>query len=144
MKKRGKQGLVFVAMAVLAFLGPQQAVEAQGSRAPRINNQIAVFAALDKVTARVSKLEIRIGETARFRAFKVTPRVCHTREPTDPPETTSFVEIDKILLNGEEQRVFTGWMLAESPGLHAVEDPVLDVWLTSCKMPSGGVSTGSR
>ncbi len=114
------------------------------SEAGRIKNQVAVFAALDKVTARVSRLEVKIGETASFRAFRVTPRACHTQDPTDPPLTTSFVEIDKVLLNGEVRRVFTGWMLAESPGLHAVEDPVLDVWLTSCKMPVGDVSNGRR
>ena len=34
---------------------------------------------------------------------------------------------------GEVQRIFTGWMFAESPWLHAVEHPVYDVWLTSCK-----------
>ena len=33
-------------------------------------------------------------------------------------------------------RVFTGWMIAGSPGLHAVDNPVYDVWLTGCKMTS--------
>jgi hypothetical protein len=31
------------------------------------------------------------------------------------------------------RRIFTGWMFAASPGLHAVEHPVYDVWLVDCK-----------
>ncbi|HLC07725.1 MAG TPA: DUF2155 domain-containing protein [Methyloceanibacter sp.] len=103
--------------------------------ADKVENPIAVFAALDKVTGRISHLEIPIGQTVEFGALKVTPRVCNTRPPTEAPHTSSFVEVDEVKLNGEIQRIFTGWMFAESPGLNAVEHPVFDVWLTSCKTP---------
>lgn len=116
----------------------------QPAAAQKIKNQIAVFAALDKVTARVSKLEVRIGETASFGALKVTPRVCYTREPTDPPLTSSFVEVDEVSLNNEQHRVFTGWMFAESPGISGLEHQVFDVWLTSCKTASGVTSGAIR
>ena len=86
-----------------------------------IKNPIAVFAALDKVTGRISHLEIPINQTVEFGALKVTPRVCDSRPPTEPPHTSSFVEVDEVKLTGEVQRIFTGWMFAESPGLHAVE-----------------------
>lgn len=103
---------------------------AQGQR---IENPIAVFAALNKVTGRISHLEIPLNETTAFGALRVTPRACYTRPPTEPPNTTGFIEVDEVKLDGEQQRIFTGWMYAESPGLHAVEHPVFDVWLTSCK-----------
>ncbi|XSG82774.1 MAG: DUF2155 domain-containing protein [Methyloligella sp. ZOD6] len=107
------------------------------ARADVIQNKIAVFAALDKVTGRISHLEIPINDTVRFGALRVTPRVCHTRPPTEQPKTAAFVEVDETKLSGETSRIFTGWMFAESPGLHAVEHPVFDVWLTNCKMPEG-------
>lgn len=103
------------------------------ANAQKIENPITVFAALDKVTARISPLEITIGETVRFGALTVTPRVCYSRPPTEPPLTSAFVEVDEVKLSGEKQRIFTGWMFAQSPGLHAVEHPVFDVWLTNCK-----------
>ena len=105
--------------------------------ADAIKNPIAVFAALDKVTGRISHLEIPINQTVEFGALKVTPRVCDTTPPTETPHTASFVEVDETKLTGEVERIFTGWMFAESPGLHAVEHPVFDVWLTSCKTPCG-------
>lgn len=115
--------------------------------AQRIENSKAVFAALDKVSARISRLEIKLGETVRFGALKVTPRACYSRSPTEPPKTSTFVEIDEILLDGKEQRIFAGWMFAESPALSAVEHAVFDVWLAECaeaKQPSVAQSPGSR
>lgn len=108
---------------------------APAAYADRITNGVAIFSALDKVTARISKFEVPLNETATFGALKVTPRVCYSRPPTEQPKTTSFVEVQEILLDGKEQRIFSGWMLAESPGLHAVEHPVFDVWLTECSKP---------
>lgn len=115
-------------LLALAFVTP--------ALAERIENQVAVFAALDKVTARISKLEVPLGETRQFGALKVTPRVCYSRPPTEPPKTTTFVEVQEIQLDGKEKRLFSGWMFAESPGLNAVEHPVFDVWLTDCQGPS--------
>ncbi len=112
--------------------------------AESIKNPIAVFAALDKVTGRISHLEIPINQTVAFGALKVTPRVCDTTPPTETPHTASFVEVDEVKLTGEVERIFTGWMFAESPGLHAVEHPVFDVWLTSCKTPSAPASSASN
>ena len=101
--------------------------------AEKINNNIAVFAALDKVSARISHLEVPLNETVAFGALLITARTCFTRPPTEPPHTTAFVEVEEIKLNDTKKRLFNGWMFAESPGIHGVEHPVFDVWLTSCK-----------
>lgn len=111
-------------------------VTASHARAERIENQVAIFAALDKVTARISKLEVPLNSTVKFGSLKVTPRVCYSRPPTEQPKTTSFVEVEEVQLDNKEKRLFTGWMFAESPGLNAVEHPVFDVWLTKCEKPS--------
>lgn len=118
---------------VLALLGT--AAVAGPASAQRIENGVAVFAALDKVTARISKLEVPLNETTKFGSLKLTPKVCYSRPTTEQPKTTSFVEVDEQMLNGQVKRLFTGWMFAESPGLHAVEHPVFDIWLTECRQP---------
>lgn len=125
--------LAAVALAAAAFAIPQASAE-------RIENKVAVFSALDKVTARISKLEVPLGETVVFGALKVTPRVCYSRPPTEQPKTTSFVEVDETQLDGNVKRIFSGWMFAESPGLNAVEHPVFDVWLTECVKPAKAVA----
>ena len=88
-RSRGAVSALAAMAGTLALLWPGEAV-----RAEREENDVAVFAALDKVTARISHLEIRLGETAEFGALKVTPRACYTRPPTEPPLTSAFVEVD--------------------------------------------------
>jgi len=99
----------------------------------RVANPTAVFAGLDKITGRITSFDVAINETVQFGALQVTPRVCYSRPPTESPQTDSFVEVDEVTLKGETKRIFTGWMFAASPGLHAVEHPIYDVWLTDCK-----------
>lgn len=129
---------LLAAVAACTMALPGEALHAEA-----IKNEVAVFAALDKVTGRISHLEVPIDQTVEFGALKVTPRICDTRPATETPHTTSFVEVDEVKLTGEEHRIFTGWMFAESPGLHAVEHPVFDVWLTNCKTPIGGTPSES-
>ena len=95
-----------------------------------------MFSGLDKITGRIISFDVAIGETVQFGALQVTPRVCYTRPPTETPNTDAFIEVDEITLQGEIKRIFTGWMFAASPGLHAVEHPIYDVWLTDCKGPT--------
>ena len=102
----------------------------------KIANSRAVFSGLDKITGRIISFDAAIGETVQFGALQVTARVCNTRPPTEATNTDAFVEVDEVTLKGEIKRIFTGWMFAASPGLHAVEHPIYDVWLTDCSSPS--------
>ncbi len=83
--------------------------------ATHISNPVAVFAGLDKITGRIINFDVYINETVQFGALQVTPRVCYTRPPTEEPRTDAFVEVDEITLNRKIQRIFTGWMFADSP-----------------------------
>jgi hypothetical protein len=103
--------------------------------AQKIPNNQAVFSGLDKITGRIISFDVAIGETVQFGALQVTPRACYTRPPTESPNTDAFLEVDEITLQNEIKRIFTGWMFAASPGLHAVEHPIYDVWLADCKGP---------
>jgi hypothetical protein len=123
-------------LAALAVLTCSLAGHAP-AHAQRIENGTAVFAALDKVTAAVQKVTAKLNDTEPFRTLRITPRICYTRAPTEPPRTSTFVEIDEIMFDGKEKRIFTGWMFAESPGLNPLLHPVFDVWLTGCAQPQG-------
>jgi hypothetical protein len=101
--------------------------------AQKIPNTTAVFSGLDKITGRIITFDVAINETVQFGALQVTPRACYTRPATEAANTDGFVEADEITLQGEIKRVFTGWMFSASPGLHAIEHPIYDVWLADCK-----------
>src|SRR5215207_9163644 len=87
--------------------------------ADKIKNPTAVFSGLDKITGRIISFEVAVDETVQFGALQLTARVCFTRPPTESPNTTSFIEVDEVTLDSKYRRIFTGWMFAASPGLHA-------------------------
>ena len=117
-----------LAAALLAVVSP--------AFAERIANPVAEFTGIDKITGRIITFDVYINETVQFGALQVTPRVCYSQPQEEEPKTDSFVEVDEITLDRKIQRIFTGWMFAESPGLNAVEHAVYDVWLKSCKQKS--------
>jgi hypothetical protein len=110
---------------------PEAAVERPPEQ--KISNPTAVFSGLDKITGRIFPFEAAVDETVQFGALQVTPRACYTRPPTEPQNTTGFVQVDEITLDGKMRRIFNGWMFATSPGLNAVEHAIYDVWLVDCK-----------
>jgi hypothetical protein len=113
--------------AVSALTTPDAAL------ADKISNPIAVFDGLDKITGRIISFEVAINETVQFGALQITPRVCYSRPPTDAPQTDAFAQVDEIDEQKQIKRIFSGWMFADSPGLHGVEHPIFDIWLTECK-----------
>ena len=114
------------------------------AEAARIANKVAVFQGLDKITGRTTSFDVYIDETVQFGALQVTPKVCYSRDDTEAPKTDAFVEVDEITLDRKIKRIFTGWMFADSPGLNAIEHPIYDVWLKTCKMTSGVVPPDSN
>ncbi len=111
------------------------AVPSQGPE-QRIKNPVAVFSGLDKITGRITSFDVYIDETVQFGALQVTPKVCYTSAKGEVAKTDAFVQVDEITLQRDIRQIFSGWMFADSPGLNAVEHPVYDVWLKSCKTES--------
>lgn len=109
--------------------------------AQKVINKKAVFSGLDKITGRIINFDADIGETVQFGALRVKPDACYTRPATEATNTDAFVEVEEITLQGEVKKIFSGWMFAASPGLHGVEHPIYDIWLTDCKGPEQTVAT---
>jgi hypothetical protein len=109
------------------------ALVAGPASADKIKNPTAVFNGLDKITGRIISFEVAVDETVQFGALQITTRVCYSRPTTEAPQTNAFLEVDEVTLDNKYRRIFTGWMFAASPGLHAIDHAVYDVWLTDCK-----------
>ncbi|MEP0337769.1 MAG: DUF2155 domain-containing protein [Alphaproteobacteria bacterium] len=94
-----------------------------------------ILQGLDKVTARVSTLEARVGEVVRFGTLEIIARSCDKRPPEEPPESAAFVDIWEIRPGEPAISLFRGWMFASSPALNALEHPVYDIWVLDCVEP---------
>ena len=102
--------LLFVLMAattLFASIGHAQEQDA------RIENRVAEFSGIDKITGRIIKFDVYIDETVQFGALQVTPRVCYSRPPTVTPKTTAFIEVDEMTLDRKIRRIFTNLQWTE-------------------------------
>ncbi|MDX7951161.1 DUF2155 domain-containing protein [Lichenihabitans sp. Uapishka_5] len=118
---------------IIAGIGLAAVLAAPPALADKIKNPVAVFSGLDKITGRIISFEAKIDETVQFGSLQVTPRVCYTRPQTETPQTDAFTQVDEVQSDKTDKQIFSGWMFSASPGLHGVEHPVYDVWLTDCK-----------
>jgi hypothetical protein len=95
-----------------------------------------ILETLDKISARVSRVEVPVGTTIIFGSLKITPRHCDKRPPEETPESSVFIEIVEELPDEQPKLEFSGWMFASSPALSALDHPVYDVWVVDCKNAS--------
>jgi len=116
-------GVVAGVVASAAGAGPPDMIE----------RPLATLQALDKVTARISTLTARIGDPLRFGALQVVVRACYENLPIDVPEAAAFVEIEELKAGEPARPRFAGWMFASSPAVSALEHPVYDIWVVSCR-----------
>lgn len=97
-----------------------------------VDMNMAQMQAMDKITGRVSIIEVPVGGEVSFGTFSVVVRSCKTKTEEEVPENFAFVDVTDKSFNNEEYNIFKGWMLSSSPAVNAVEHPIYDVWLIKC------------
>jgi len=116
------RAVLFVAAAAL-LSSPASALEGDG----------VILQALDKVTARITTLDVPLNTAARFGTLEITAERCTKTPPEEPPESAAFLVIREIRPDQNPVELFRGWMMASSPALSALEHPVYDVWVKDCR-----------
>lgn len=84
---------------------------------------------LDKLTGVVTDLPLDVGATGTLGYLSVKLNDC--RYPIDNPAGDAFAEL-LVEDTKENAALFSGWMLASSPALNAMDHPRYDVWLLRC------------
>lgn len=115
----------FAALGLLLAAGGARAEVDQ----PR---DVARLGTLEKVTARVSRMDVPVGATKRFGTLEITVEACFEAPPTEPPESAAFLTIVDGVADAAPAEVFSGWMYASSPALSALEHAVYDIWVVDC------------
>lgn len=89
----------------------------------------AVLRGLDKVTGRTIDIPLALGEASRFGRLEV--RLGECRYPAGNPASDAYAQLvisDLV----RRQVVFSGWMIASSPALSALDDARYDIWVVTC------------
>src|SRR6185503_2062474 len=107
--------------------------------------RVAVIGLLNKRNGLAREFTLRPGQAVRVGDVIIRLRACETTAPWEIQQLTgAFVQLDVRNPQGRFQRVFSGWLYKETPGLNVVEHPIYDVWPKSCEMthPGGGEPVG--
>ena len=90
----------------------------------------ATLRTMDKITGRVQKITLGVGEQTKIGTLTVFVEKCLKKPPEETPENAAFLTImDEDL---SEKPVFHGWMFSSNPALSAMEHPVYDIWVIEC------------
>lgn len=92
--------------------------------------QGALLRGLDKINGVAQDLDLANGQSGEFGSLDVTLGEC--RYPEDDPAGDAFAYLT-IAEQGSGAVIFSGWMLASSPALNALEHPRYDIWVLRCK-----------
>ena len=98
---------------------------------------VGIFQGLDKITARIKTFEIKVGVSKTFGILDINLQKCVYSKPLNEPESIAFIKVldlsDKYSVTKDKLSIFEGWIFASSPALNAMEHPVYDVSLISCR-----------
>lgn len=96
---------------------------------------------LDKLTSETGDVELGVGQAAKFGRLVVQLDSC--RYPTGNPASDAEAHLT-ILEETTNTQLFSGWMLASSPALSALDHPRYDVWVLNCVLPEAAPEATSE
>ena len=90
----------------------------------------ALLRGLDKVTGDVTDFELRTGTSTTF--GRLTVELSECRYPAGNPSGEAYAYL-QIRETDAGDMAFTGWMMASSPALNALDHARYDIWVLRCK-----------
>ncbi|GAB1363966.1 DUF2155 domain-containing protein [Rhodobacter sp.] len=87
---------------------------------------------LDKLTGQTGDMELARGQSASNGRLTIQLDAC--RYPSDNPAADAQAHLT-VMDSTRADPVFSGWMLASSPALSAMDHPRYDVWVLRCVVP---------
>ncbi|SFG26723.1 MULTISPECIES: DUF2155 domain-containing protein [Sulfitobacter] len=88
-----------------------------------------VLRALDKISGNTIDLEITRGDSQSLGNLQITMVDC--RYPVGDPAANAYAALE-ITENDSADPLYSGWMIASAPALHALEHFRYDIWVIRC------------
>ena len=114
---------LLLALATVPVAAQEKAVTGTG----------AILRSLDKLNAKVTDIVMQNGDTEALGLIEIVLKEC--RYPEDDPSGDAYAFLT-IREAGIAKPVFTGWMIASSPALNAMDHARYDVWVLRCTLPN--------
>lgn len=100
--------------------------------------RLVVLRGLDKITGQAVNIEAPIGVPVQYATLTITAHWCYSTPASETPQTNAFLTIRDHRPDQPERQVFSGWMWASTPSLNAMQHPLYDVWVITCRTNQPG------
>ena len=99
--------------------------------AETIEKKYASFKLLNKTTNKVSTKDILVSSKISWETLNIEVLYCGSNPPTEIPEDYVLIDVYDTI-NNENTNIYKGWMIASSPDVTPLENPIYDLWLVDC------------
>ena len=125
---------VAIAVAIAGCLGLTDATHAQDIDVPTPSDRVssgtgAILRGLDRVSGTSVDIALNRGGDAQIGHLVVMLEDC--RYPAENPAGEAYAWID-IFDTRADEVIFSGWMIASSPALNALDHRRYDLWVLRC------------
>tara|TARA_B100000282_G_scaffold275757_1_gene233344 strand:+ start:174 stop:683 length:510 start_codon:yes stop_codon:yes gene_type:complete len=99
------------------------------SKNKNFEESFATISLLNKITAEVKTINIKLKENYLYEELKIYAIDCYNSNPLEKAETAVYLNIyiDKTM-----EKIFNGWMVKSLPSISSMEHPIYDLWVDDC------------
>ena len=93
----------------------------------------AVLIGLDKITAKSSKLEVKLNEIKKFGPLEIKILKCGKVKVNNKIDSVAYMQVKDLTKNEDEKVfIFNGWTFASDPSLTPFDHAIYDLQLLNC------------
>ena len=88
---------------------------------------------LDKITAKTSKIKIKIGEVKNFGELEIKALKCGKIDYFNSTKDAAYIQVRDLKdTNNEKIFIFNGWTFSTDQNVSPIDHAIYDIWLTGC------------
>ena len=93
----------------------------------------AILIGLDKITAKSSKLEVKLNEIKKFGPLEIKILKCGKVKVNNKIDSVAYMQVKDLTKNEDEKVfIFNGWTFASDPSLTPFDHAIYDLQLLNC------------
>ena len=99
------------------------------SQNKNFEESFATISLLNKITAEVKTINIKLKENYLYEELKIYAIDCYNSNPLEKAETAVYLN---IYVEKTMKKIFNGWMIKSLPSISSMEHPIYDLWVDDC------------
>ena len=100
---------------------------------PSTKNKSVNMLGLDKITAKTSELNIKIGETKKFGPLEIKVLKCGKEKSSKDNANVAYLQVRDISKSENEKVfIFNGWTFSSDPTIAPFDHAIYDLQLVNC------------